>query len=201
MTQTSQLPIKPLAHADGKRSIGWWGVWTLIVTEGSLFGYLLLSYYYLAAQTEVHWPPEGLPKLVMPGINTVILLSSSIFVWLSERCIRHSRMRLSLLPMGIAVVLGLAFVVVQSREWSNKDYGITSNLYGSLYFTITGFHVVHVIIGLTILCLLLLWTGLGYFNPKRYGPIVIGGLYWHFVDVVWLFIFSTFYLLPYLQEK
>jgi len=201
MTPTSYLPTKPLARADGKRSIGWWGIWTLVVTEGSLFGYLLLSYFYLAAQTEAHWPPEGLPKLMMPGINTVILLSSSVFVWLSERCIRHRRIRLGLLPMGIAIVLGATFVAIQMREWGKKDYGIASNLYGSLYFTITGFHVVHVIIGLTILSLLLLWTALGYFNQKRYGPIVIGGLYWHFVDAVWLFIFSTFYLLPYLQGR
>jgi len=58
--------------SEGKRSGGWWGVLALIVTEGSLFGYLLFTYFYLAAQSEQHWPPDGLPVLLMPGLNTLI---------------------------------------------------------------------------------------------------------------------------------
>ena len=191
------LPVGSVA----KRSTGWWGIWTLILTEASLFGYLLVTYFYLAFQTEKHWPPEGVPKLLMPGINTVILLSSSVFVWLSERCIKRERIRLALAPMAGAIVLGAIFMAIQGKEWAGKSYTPLTNQYGSLYFTITGFHMLHVVIGLFILLLLLLWTALGYFSGKRYAAVAIGGLYWHFVDVVWLFIFSSLYLTPYLAGR
>ncbi|HEY8095321.1 MAG TPA: cytochrome c oxidase subunit 3 [Methylobacter sp.] len=194
MQPNQALPV----GSEGKRSGGWWGVLALIVTEGSLFGYLLFTYFYLASQSEQHWPPEGLPDLLIPGVNTAILLASSVFVVVSERCIQSSQRRWSLASMALALGLGVCFVVIQLNEWSKKTYDMTSNLYGSLYFTITGFHMLHVIVGLGILTMLLLWLALGYFDHRRYAAVTIGGLYWHFVDVVWLFVFTTLYLTPYL---
>jgi cytochrome c oxidase subunit 3 len=184
--------------SDGKRSTGWWGLLALIVTEGSLFGYLLFSYFYLASQAQEHWPPDGLPKLAIPGINTVILLASSGFIWASERCLKNKKMRSSITLMAVAIILGTCFIMIQLREWSNKSYNMITDLYGSLYFTITGFHMAHVVVGVIILLLLLLWMMLGYFDDKRYVPVSIGGLYWHFVDGVWLFVFTALYLTPYL---
>ncbi|MFA5016895.1 MAG: cytochrome c oxidase subunit 3 [Methylobacter sp.] len=194
MQSAQALPVS----SEGKRSGGWWGVLALIVTEGSLFGYLLFTYFYLAAQSEQHWPPDGLPVLLMPGLNTLILLASSGFVWACERCIQRRLMRWSLASMALALMLGIGFVVIQLNEWNKLTYDMTSNLYGSLYFTITGFHMLHVIVGLVILMVLLLWLALGYFDDRRYAAVTIGGLYWHFVDAVWLFVFTTLYLTPYL---
>ncbi len=194
MQSAQALPV----GSEGKRSGGWWGVLALIVTEGSLFGYLLFTYFYLAAQSEQHWPPDGLPVLLMSGLNTLILLASSVFVWACERCIQRRLMRWSLASMALALMLGIGFVVIQLNEWSKLTYDMTSNLYGSLYFTITGFHMLHVIVGLVILMVLLLWLALGYFDHRRYAAVTIGGLYWHFVDAVWLFVFTTLYLTPYL---
>jgi len=194
MQSAQALPV----GSEGKRSGGWWGVLALIVTEGSLFGYLLFTYFYLAAQSEQHWPPDDLPVLLMPGVNTLILLASSVFVWACERCIQRRLMRWSLASMALALMLGIGFVVIQLNEWNKLGYDMTSNLYGSLYFTITGFHMLHVIVGLVILMVLLLWLALGYFDHRRYAAVTIGGLYWHFVDAVWLFVFTTLYLTPYL---
>jgi cytochrome c oxidase subunit 3 len=173
-------------------------MWALILTEGSLFGYLLFSYFYLNAQAVEHWPPEGLPELSMPTLNTFLLLSSSVFVWLCERSVRKNRIGRSLGFMATAIILGAGFVGVQLREYSKKAYGPAANVYGSLYYTVTGFHMLHVVIGLVILSLLMLWTGLGYFNEQRNKALSIGALYWHFVDAVWLFIYSSFFLAPYL---
>lgn len=184
--------------SEGKLSGGWWGVLALIVTEGSLFGYLLFAYFYLSAQTEQKWPPEGLPSLIIPTVNTLILLASSVFVWASERCIRRKQVRWSIAAMLLSIALGICFVLIQFMEWDKKAYDMTSNLYGSLYFTITGFHLCHVIIGLAVLLLLLIWMSLGYFDERRYAAVTIGGVYWHFVDVVWLFVFTTLYIFPYL---
>lgn len=170
MQSAQALPV----GSEGKRSGGWWGVLALIVTEGSLFGYLLFTYFYLAAQSEQHWPPDGLPVLLMSGLNTLILLASSVFVWACERCIQRRLMRWSLASMALALMLGIGFVVIQLNEWSKLTYDMTSNLYGSLYFTITGFHMLHVIVGLVILMVLLLWLALGYFDHRRYAAVTIG---------------------------
>jgi cytochrome c oxidase subunit 3 len=152
---------------------------------------------YLAVQNTQHWPPEGLPKLPLGSINTLILLSSSGFVWLCERFVKRGRVRPAVISMIVAIVLGIVFVGIQLHEWHAHPYGLTSNLYGSLYFTITGFHMAHVLVGLVVLILLCTWTALGYFEAHRHAALTIGGLYWHFVDVVWLFIFTTIYLTPY----
>lgn len=197
MAEAMQLDQALPVGSEGKRSGGWWGILALIATEGSLFGYLLFTYFYLASQTEQHWPPEGLPILFMPTINTLILLTSSACVWASERCIQRSQFDWSIAWMALAHILGVCFVVIQLNEWSKFTYDMSSNLYGSLYFIITGFHMLHVIIGVIILMALLLWIALGYFDNRRYAAVTIGGLYWHFVDVVWLFIFTTLYLTPY----
>jgi cytochrome c oxidase subunit III len=199
MVNADQLLVQPLpVGSKGKLSGGWWGVLALIVTEGSLFGYLLFAYFYLASQAEQRWPPTGLPDLLLPSINTAILLLSSVCVWASERCIRKKQARWAIAAMALAIVMGGCFVGIQLFEWNKKTYGMTSDLYGSLYFTITGFHLLHVVIGLAILLLLLVWISFSYFNEKRHVAITIGGVYWHFVDVVWLFVFATLYLFPYL---
>jgi cytochrome c oxidase subunit 3 len=193
--QTDQaLPV----GSKGKQSSGWWGMLALIVTEASLFGYLLFAYFYLASQTEQHWPPDGLPILIMPLLNTLILLASSVSIWASERCIKRNQLRWSFASMALTFALGTCFVAIQLNEWSKKTYDMTTNLYGSLYFTITGFHLLHVIVGLIILMMLLLWMALGYFDDRRHAAITIGGMYWQFINVVWLFEFTSLYLLPYL---
>ena len=199
MSDVRQLLDQPLpVGSEGKLAGGWWGILALIMTEGSLFGYLLFTYFYLSAQAEQHWPPEGLPSLLLPSINTAILVASSVFVWASEYCLARKRKRKSMAAMLLAIVLGALFVGIQLVEWSRKTYGMTSDLYGSLYFTITGFHMLHVVIGLVILSLLLVWISFRYFDEERHAAITIGGIYWHFVDIVWLFVFSTLYLFPYI---
>jgi cytochrome c oxidase subunit III len=197
LPERETLPV----GSPGQRSGGWWGCLTLVATEAALFGYLIFSYLYLAAQTTQPWPPEGMPKLGLGLLNTGVLLSSSVFVWASERFVRRGRRGMGVTMIGIAIALGVVFVGVQLKEWKDHPYGLTSNLYGSLYFTITGFHMMHVLVGLIVLAFLLMWTALGYFDRERSAALTIGGLYWHFVDVVWLFIFATLYLSPYVLAR
>jgi heme/copper-type cytochrome/quinol oxidase subunit 3 len=90
------------------------------------------------------------------------------------------------------------FVVIQTFEWKAKSFSLNSGPYGSLFFTITGFHMAHVILGLLMLLPLTIWSALGYFGPHRSAPVSIGAIYWHFVDAVWLTVFFTIYITPYL---
>jgi cytochrome c oxidase subunit 3 len=196
MAESLQTDITLPIGGSSRNASGWWGIWMLIITEASLFGYLLLIYFYQWMYRPSRWPTDGMPKLMMPGINTLILLSSSGFVWWAERCIKRDRVRFSLLPMAAAIVFGTTFVVVQLEEWHGKPFAANTHLYGSLFFTITGFHMLHVVIGLIILIMLWLWSLIGYFDSSRHTPVTLGALYWHFVDVVWLFVFAGLYLSP-----
>jgi len=178
---------------------GLWGVWALIVTEGSLFLYLLTSYAYLSLTGHQTWPPDGLPELLKPGISTIILLLSSGVVFAAEKLLEKGRRNASLLVLAIAFVMGVVFVAMQAHEWGQKPYTPATHLYGSLYFTITGFHMAHVVVGLGVLACLWLWIALRRIAPGRMAPLRVGGLYWHFVDAVWIAVFSTLYLIPYLH--
>lgn len=193
---SAELPLA--VGSTGGRATGWWGMTALIVTEASLFGYLLFAYFYLQSQTAMAWPPEGLPKLAVPLANTAVLLGSSVLVWLGERCIRGDRRAAGVAWLCAAVLAGTLFVLVQLHEWHGKSYGLTSHVYGSLYFTITGFHLLHVLVGLAVLACLALWCALGYQDSRWHAAVGIGALYWHFVDALWLAVFSVLYLSPYL---
>ncbi|HEY5410791.1 MAG TPA: cytochrome c oxidase subunit 3 [Caulobacteraceae bacterium] len=185
--------------ACGKNSVGWWGVLCLIATEGSLFAYLLFSYAYLAVQRGQAWLPEPHPSLALAGPNTVILLLSSVAVWWGEEGAKRQKRGQHIAGLGIGIVLGLAFLAVQLLEWKTKSFSLTSGSYGSLFFTITGFHMAHVIVGVSMLIVVLAWSLMGYFSPRHHARVAVAAIYWHFVDAVWLCVFSAFYISPYLM--
>jgi cytochrome c oxidase subunit III len=188
-----RLPI----GAAGRRANGWWGALTVICTEGALFGFLLFTYYYVAVQNGRDWLPDKLPEFRLSGPDTILLIVSSIVVWRGEAMLKQGgRNAASAVMFGLGAALGAIFVVVQYFEWMNKDFGIATNSYGSLYFTITGFHMAHVIVGVLVLLCLTLWTALGYFDRRRNAAVSAGALYWHFVDAVWIAIFFTIYVTP-----
>jgi cytochrome c oxidase subunit 3 len=194
---TEPLPI----GGTGRKSGGWYGMMTLIVTEASLFLYLLFSYYYFALWGGGHFVVEPLPKFNLAGPDTAVLLLSSVAVWWGERGARRSSRVQTITGFMLALVLGLAFAGVQLAEWAQKPFGFNQTSYSSLYFTNTGFHLAHVAAGLIILLVLSVWTWLGYFDARRDVPVAVGAIYWHFVDAVWLAVFFTIYVTPYLGVR
>jgi cytochrome c oxidase subunit 3 len=192
VAQTDRLPVGSI----DRRASGWWGMLTVIMTEGSLFAFLLFSYYYFAVQYGRQFLPDELPKFRLSLPNTIILLLSSGAVWWAERAAKRGARSQLILGLLIGFVLGAAFVGVQYLEWSDKPFTLASSSYASLYFTITGFHMAHVIAGLIVIAALLVWSWLGYFDTERNAPVSIGAVYWHFVDAVWLTLFFTFYITP-----
>lgn len=198
MADALSFPQRLPVGSAGKRASGWWGMLTLIATEAALFAYLLFSYFYLASQAHGGWLPE-LPKLRIALPNTIVLLASSFVLWWGERGIKHGNRGHLMIGLAVAFALGAVFMGLQAVEWHNKSFSLTSGAYGSLYFTITGFHMAHVLGGLLIIATMFVWTAVGSFNAERHAAISIGALYWHFVDVVWLAVFTTFYIVPYLE--
>ncbi len=189
-----ELPVGPV----GRHGNGFWGTGTLIATEGALFAYLLFAYYYTGATASGGWVLESYPTLKLSLPNTVLLLLSSLVAWIGEGGVLTRNRARALLGFGGAFIMGAIFVVVQGFEWHAKPFSLGTSSYASLYFVTTGFHIAHVLIGLAVLAALFAWTALDYFSPRRRLTVSAGVLYWHFVDIVWLFVFATYYITPYL---
>ncbi len=181
----------------GPRSPGWWGVVLLIANEAALFGALLTGYFYLRAGAPT-WPLGGLepPSLTLPIINTVLLLSSSAAIIWAEHSVTHDHRGRLRLGLALAFILGAAFLAVQAVEYSRETFTPQVNAYSSLFYTITGLHGLHVLAGLTALAVIQVRAWLGHFSSRRYLGVQVVALYWHFVDVVWLFVFAIVYVSP-----
>lgn len=188
------LPVGPV----GRHGVGWWGVGAMVASEAALFGYLLFAYYYTGASALPGWLLEPAPKLIPALPATLLLLASSVAAWFGEAGVKEGNRTKALIGLGAAFLMGTIFALVQFYEWSEKTYGIGTSSYASLYFTTTGLHMAHVMVGLVILAAMFGWTAYDFFSPRRRIVVSAGVLYWHFVDVVWLFVFTTYYLTPYL---
>jgi len=183
----------------GSRATGWWGMLLVVLNESVLFATLLSSYFYMRFNSPV-WPPAGIkrPELLIASINTVLLVSSSVVIWWAGRGIRQgnqSRLRIGLLA---AFLLAAAFVALQGYEYARAEAGPQDSMYHSLFYLITGLHGLHVITALLMNLFVQARAWAGHFTAVRYQAVENMSLYWHFVDVVWLFVFSTVYLSPYL---
>ncbi|HEY1615535.1 MAG TPA: cytochrome c oxidase subunit 3 [Rhizomicrobium sp.] len=175
----------------------------VVFTEASLFAYLLFSYFYIAVQPHAagSFPEGGLPDLTLALPNTVVLLLSSVAVGWAQFSIERDDSKRLCIGLAFAAALGMVFLIVQYFEWAQKPFTLSSTPYSSLYFTVTGFHMAHVVVGVVMLWALFAWSAMGYFNRVRYAHIHIGALYWHFVDAVWLAVFFTFYITPLLGMR
>ncbi len=192
-SQRLDLPVGSI----GRHANGWWGMMMLIVTEGALFVYLLFAYYYAAVQHSREWLPEDLPNFKLSLPETIILLLSSVVVWRGEFLLKLGRSGgVTAIYLAVGALMGIAFIAIEAMEWATQKFTPFSSSYGSLYFTITGFSMMHLAAGVIILATLSLWCALGYFNRIRNAPVSIGAIYWHFVNAVWLVLFFTLYITP-----
>jgi heme/copper-type cytochrome/quinol oxidase subunit 3 len=192
IAQNRMLPVRPVGH----KASGWWGMVMLVATEAALFIYLLFSYFYLGLQHVGPWPVAGPPSLLLALPNTFVLLLSSGFAWWGQRGIEQGRGHQLRQGLLAAFLLGTAFMTIQGLEWHNKVFTPSANSYASLYLTVTGIHMMHVAIGIIILGALFVWSVMNRFTARRHIHVTLGIIYWHFVDAVWLAVFTTFYLTP-----
>jgi heme/copper-type cytochrome/quinol oxidase subunit 3 len=193
-TEFGALP----AGASGRHSVGWWGMVCLVVTEAAFFIYLLFSYFYLSSMSSNPWPTET-PRPWLPLVNTGILIASSVAMIWAERGIRAGRVGRLRAGLAIALTLGVLFLVLQGVEYSRETLSPTHDAYGSLFFTITGFHGAHVFVGLIMLAVVLVRAMRGHFAVGRHEAVSNAAIYWHFVDVVWLAVFTSLYISPHLR--
>ncbi len=183
---------------SGERSPGWWGMVLLITTEFALFASLIASYFYLRSGQPV-WPPDGIkmPELTLPIIMTCVLALSSVPMFWASSGVRKGNQTALRIGLLLSFLLGLAFIGMQVYEYAHEDATFGGNSYGSLFFTITGLHGLHVTLGLLLNIFVSIQAWMGLFSEKRHLAIENVALYWHFVDAVWVFmIFPSLYILP-----
>jgi heme/copper-type cytochrome/quinol oxidase subunit 3 len=182
------------------RPLGWWGMVSLIATEATIFAGLLSAYFFVRA-TSPDWPQGGIapPELGRISAFTVVLLASSApLVW-AEAAVRRGRMRQVRIALIWSFVLGAAFLANQVLEYRSLGFGLRDNAYGSLFYAITGLHGSHVAVGLLMNLVVQAKARLGRLGPERHLTLSVFALYWHFVDVVWIFVFSSLYISPHLR--
>jgi cytochrome c oxidase subunit 3 len=144
------------------------------------------------------WPPEGIETFDpwhLPLINTLILLLSGVAVTWAHHALVHENNRKDLKNgLLLAVLLGMLFTFFQAYEYSHAAFGFSDNIYGATFFMATGFHGFHVIVGTIFLAVCLFRAMKGHFTPESHVGFEAAAWYWHFVDVVWLFLFAAVYV-------
>jgi heme/copper-type cytochrome/quinol oxidase subunit 3 len=177
------------------RSIGWWGMVMLITTESMIFAALLSAYFFVRANSAT-WPQGGIapPKLWPIGLFTVVLLASSLPLFWGEAAIRRGRVGRLRVALAISWVLGAAFVANQIVEFHALEFNAKENAYASLFVVITGLHGLHLVAGLLMSAVVQIKAATGWFDADRHQTVVLFAMYWHFVDAVWIFVFSSLYL-------
>ena len=178
------------------RSPGRLGMALVVATEATFFAFLLFAYFYLASMAVGAWPPDGAPDLKLALPNTVILIVSSGTIWWAEAGIKKGKQGQLRLGLAVTLVLGIIFLALQALEYSHKTFTPATDAYGSLFFTITGFHGAHVFAGLLMNIVIQIWAWSGQFTARRHLALSNIVLYWHFVDVVWIVVFVSLYLTP-----
>jgi cytochrome c oxidase subunit 3 len=146
------------------------------------------------------WPPKGIETFDpwhLPLLNTLILLTSGTTVTWAHHALLHNDRQGLKLGLWLTVLLGLVFTFVQAYEYSHAAFGFKGSIYGATFFMATGFHGAHVIIGTIFLAVCLFRTYLGHFTPRQHLGFEFAAWYWHFVDVVWLFLFAAIYVWGY----
>ncbi|HEX7136908.1 MAG TPA: cytochrome c oxidase subunit 3 family protein [Vicinamibacterales bacterium] len=204
-----------LAHhfdnLDQQREATTLGMWVFLVTEVLFFGGLFMVYTVYRS-----WYPDAFAAasheldVVLGTVNTAVLITSSLTMALAVHAAQLNQRKLLTMFLVLTILLGATFLGIKSVEYYHKfvehhipgpgfqfekEYARHAQLFFSLYFVMTGLHALHMIIGIGIMLWMLAWARRGIITAEYYSPIEISGLYWHFVDIVWIFLFPLLYLL------
>src|SRR5690349_21209915 len=172
------------------------GMMLFIISEIMVFGAFFTAYFFIRVVGGAEWPAEGdhLPKLIA-GFNTAILISSSFTLHYAQEAIRKNN-RLGLqLGMVATFLLGLTFLFIQINEYVHIGFSPQDHAQGSIFYGLTGLHGAHVTIGLILLAMVTRRAFKGHYSADAHRGMEVPGIYWHFVDVMWVIVFTTVYVL------
>ncbi len=197
-TVISQETVTEGEHEPQGRSFGWYGMVFFLASEAVFFANLIASYLYLRVRAGA-WPPTAdhltRPEILIPGINTIILLSSSFPMHFAARAITKGDKRGLTIGLGLTALLGAIFLSGQAYEYTHNTFGPSTGIFGSTFYTLTGFHGAHVTFGVIFLLICFIRSMRGDFSKDKHFAVNAVEMYWHFVDAVWVLLFLVLYVL------
>jgi cytochrome c oxidase subunit III len=184
-------------HHDEHPDFRMFGLIVFLVAEAMIFLGLFVAYGAFRAVAPA-WPPAGTPKLelLLPGINTIILISSSFVIHNADTAIKKNDVKGLQKWFAITAIMGIIFLGGQIYEYTHLEFGLATNLFASTFYVLTGFHGLHVTVGV-LLILAVIWRSLksGHYGTNNHFGVEAAEIYWHFVDVIWIILFILLYLL------
>jgi cytochrome c oxidase subunit 3 len=173
------------------------GVIVFLVAESMIFAGLFVAYLTFRA-VEPTWPPAGTPELelLVPGANTLILISSSFVIHQADVAVKQNNVKGLRFWFAATALMGALFLSGQLYEYNHLEFGLKTNIFASTFYVLTGFHGLHVLCGIClILAVLLRSLKKGHYSSQHHFGVEAAELYWHFVDVVWIILFFLLYIL------
>jgi cytochrome c oxidase subunit 3 len=186
----------PVANASSRVDARVLGMLLFIGSEIMLFGSFFTAYFFVRVVNNYPWPPEGydLPKYVA-GVNTLILVTSSFTMhWALQSVRRNNRAGLQA-GLVLTFLMGLTFLLTQMIEYARVGFAPHDNAFTTVFFALTGLHGAHVFVGLTLLLFATIRAFRGHFGSEHFHGVELTGIYWHFVDVMWIVVYVTIYIL------
>ena len=186
----------PEAHRSSRVEPQLLGMLLFIISEVMVFGAFFTAYFFVRVVQDGAWMPDGdeLPKLIA-GINTAILLSSSVTLHWAQTAIKNGNRRGLQAGMLTTFLLGATFLFIQVNEYIHLGFAPHDHAQGSVFYGLTGLHGAHVLIGLTLLAFVTIRSFRGHFSPSEHRGVEVPGIYWHFVDVMWIVVYTSVYIL------
>jgi cytochrome c oxidase subunit III len=211
LAESPAVPMHQFDDVEQQYEAASLGMWAFLLTEIMFFGGLFTGYaVYRAAYPAGFAEGSHHLDIVLGGINTAVLICSSLTMALAVHSAQLGERRTLTHFLLLTMLLGLVFLGIKGVEYAHKfgehlvpgsgfvaegPYAPQVQLFFGFYFSMTGMHALHMVIGIGILAVLAWQAGRGYFSPAYFTPVELTGLYWHFVDIVWIFLFPLLYLL------
>jgi cytochrome c oxidase subunit 3 len=186
----------PEAHRSSRVDPRTLGMLLFIISEVMVFGAFFTAYFFIRVVGGAEWPAEGmeLPKLIA-GVNTAVLFSSSLTMhWALESVKSDNRWGLKA-GMLTTFGLGATFLFVQINEYVHVGFAPQDDAQATIFYSLTGLHGAHVFVGLTLLAMVTIRSFRGHFSSQEHHGVEVPGIYWHFVDIMWLIVYTTVYIL------
>ena len=205
MTEATTMPASAPAHDDAHHHTSTGisntklGMWVFLGSDCLLFGALISTYLLLRHRSVQGLGPNDVFDIPFTSVSSFVLLMSSLTMALAVAAIARGDVRRNRIWLVTTAMLGATFIGGQVYEFTTfyrEGLGYTTNIFGSAFYTLTGFHGVHVSVGIIMLLSLFVMSVRGNLGPERAEAVEIVGLYWHFVDIVWILIFTVVYLIP-----
>ena len=186
----------PIANKSSRVEAPMLGMFLFIASEVMLFGSFFTAYFFVRVAKGEAWPTPGheLPVFVA-GINTIILVSSSFTMHWALQSIKRGNHAGLQAGLVLTFLMGLTFLLTQVLEYARIGFAPRDGAQPTIFFCLTGLHGAHVFVGLTLLGFATIRAFRGHFSPEHHHGVEIPGIYWHFVDVMWIVVYTTVYII------